>query len=71
MHQFFTKNGLGKVLGNFFTDSSGHPGSEPKFELHICYAFDFFLLKDKLYSFVAFRETADRRKGEERSEEVA
>jgi hypothetical protein len=25
-----TKNGLGSILGDFFTNSSGHPVAEPK-----------------------------------------
>jgi hypothetical protein len=26
MHYFWGKNGLGKILGRFFTKYSGHPG---------------------------------------------
>jgi hypothetical protein len=26
MHSFCRKNGLGYILGNFFTNLSGHPG---------------------------------------------
>jgi hypothetical protein len=26
---FFVKNGLGYILGHFFTNTSGHPGANP------------------------------------------